>query len=233
MKKIDTRKIQILKYIVEEYIRTGDITGSKSLLQRYPLAVSPATVRSDMSSLEKMGLIFSPYNSSGRLPTTRGIRVFVDYLMNEMPVTFLEAEQAVADIERERAIDDHLYILASRLTRTTHEVSFACMPSRGAHYYLGLSQMIERHAESFGQEVCRIIKILEDRYHFVDLLHELDVGRDRVSVFIGEENLIPDLESCALIVKQIELEGEIGYIGLLGPLKMDYAFNIAALRHIL
>ena len=152
--------------------------------------------------------------------------------MSEMPAIFLEAERAVADIERDRVIDDQLYLLASRLTRTTGEVSFACMPARGAHYYLGLSQMIERHADILGQEVCKIIKVLEDRYHFIDLLRDLEIPT-RVSVFIGEENLIPDLESCAMVVKKIELGGLEGYVGLLGPLKMDYAFNIAALRHIL
>ncbi len=71
MKKIDLRKIQILKFIVEEYIRTGEITGSKSLLAKHDIGVSSATVRSDMANLEKMGLIFQPYNSAGRLPTTR------------------------------------------------------------------------------------------------------------------------------------------------------------------
>jgi heat-inducible transcriptional repressor len=71
MKKIDARKVQILKLIVEEYLKSGEVTGSKSLLKKYDLGVSSATVRGDMSSLEKMGLIFQPYNSAGRLPTTR------------------------------------------------------------------------------------------------------------------------------------------------------------------
>lgn len=71
MKKIDTRKVQILKLIIEEYIQTGEITGSKSLLKKYDLQVSSATIRNDMAALEKMGLIFQPYNSAGRLPTTR------------------------------------------------------------------------------------------------------------------------------------------------------------------
>lgn len=64
MKKIDTRKVQILKLIVEEYIETGEITGSKSLLKKYDLQVSSATIRNDMAALEKMGLIFQPYNSA-------------------------------------------------------------------------------------------------------------------------------------------------------------------------
>lgn len=71
MRKIDQRKIHILKIVVEEYLKTGEVTGSKSLLKKHDLQVSSATVRNDMASLEKMGLIFQPYNSAGRLPTTR------------------------------------------------------------------------------------------------------------------------------------------------------------------
>lgn len=71
MPRIQERKIQVLKYIIEEYLKTGEITGSKSLLKKYDLQVSSATIRNDMAALEKMGLIFQPYNSAGRLPTTR------------------------------------------------------------------------------------------------------------------------------------------------------------------
>ncbi len=64
MPKIKERKIQILKLIVEEYLKTGEIMGSKNLLKKYDLQVSSATIRNDMLSLEKMGLIFQPYNSA-------------------------------------------------------------------------------------------------------------------------------------------------------------------------
>ena len=64
MKKVDTRKVQVLKYIVESYLKTGDVMGSKALLESYDLGVSSATIRNDMAALEKMGLIFQPYNSA-------------------------------------------------------------------------------------------------------------------------------------------------------------------------
>lgn len=232
MKKIDTRKIQILKLIVEEYIETGEITGSKSLLKKYDLQVSSATIRNDMAALEKMGLIFQPYNSAGRLPTTRGIRVFVDYLMEQMPGIFLEAEQAVVERAIDARLDDTLYLLVSRLMKITNEITFACVPSIGANYYLGLSNFLEKNTVTMGSEVYNIIKVLENKYHFIDLLEGLDIG-DKVSVFIGEENIFPDLETCTMVVKKIDIEGKVGYLGILGSLKMDYAFNIAAMRNIL
>jgi heat-inducible transcriptional repressor len=136
MKKLDTRKIQVLKYIVEEYIKTGDITGSKSLLEKYDMQVSSATIRGDMASLEKMGLLFQPYNSAGRLPTTRGLRVFVDYLMEVLPGVFLEAEAELSQQIEDSRVDDTLYMLVSRLTKVTGEITFACIPRLGASYYL-------------------------------------------------------------------------------------------------
>ena len=232
MKKIDLRKIQILKIIVEDYIRTGEITGSKSLLKKHDMGVSSATVRNDMASLEKMGLIFQPYNSAGRLPTTRGIRVFVDYLMEHMMPQFIEAENELIERGDRERVDDALYAIVAKLTKVTKEITFGCIPAVGANYYLGLTNFLENNSPLLGAEAYNVIKVLENKHHFIDLLKNLEVSR-RVSVFLGEENIIPELESSAMIVKKINLEGYEAYIGMLGSMKMDYAFNIAALRNIL
>lgn len=232
MKKIQDRKVHILKLIVEEYIRTGEITGSKSLLSKHDLQVSSATVRNDMASLEKMGLIFQPYNSAGRLPTTRGLRVFVDYLMEAMPAVFLESEeQYTRQIENNR-IDDTLYMLVSRLTKITGEITFACIPSLGASYYLWLSNYIDRNRGVIGEEMYQVIKFLENKHQFLDILASLDIT-NRVSVFIGEENILPELETSSMIVKNMVIGDYEWYIGILGSTKMDYAFNITALRQVL
>lgn len=232
MQKIQERKIQILKYIIEEYLKTGEITGSKSLLRKYDLQVSSATVRNDMADLEKMGLVFQPYNSAGRLPTTRGLRVFVDYLMETMPAVFLEAEQELQKRNEENRIDDVLYHLVARLTKITKEITFATIPSLGTSYYLGLSNYLERHHGSLGEEMFQVIKCLENKHQFIDILQDLDIS-PRVSAFIGEENIIPELESSTMIVKKIEVNGYTGYLGILGSTMMDYAFNITALRQVL
>jgi transcriptional regulator of heat shock response len=232
MSKIQDRKVQVLKLIVEEYLKTGEIMGSKNLLKKYDLQVSSATVRNDMASLEEMGLIFQPYNSAGRLPTNRGLRVFVDYLMETMPAVFLEAEQELHHQQDLHRIDDHLYGLVARLTKTTKEITFACIPSIGTSYYLGLSNYLERHHGILGEEMFQVIKCLENKHQFIDILDSLDIST-RVSVFIGEENVIPGLESSTMIVKKIEVNGYVGYLGILGSTMMDYAFNIMALKQVL
>lgn len=231
MKKIDLRKIQVLKIVVEEYLKTGEITGSKSLLKKYDMGVSSATVRNDMAALEKMGLIFQPYNSAGRLPTTRGIRVFVDYLMEHMSSSFVEADNEIIARQEAEKIDDSLYHIAARLTKVTKEISFACVPSSGANYYLGLSHYLERQGSNIGAEAYGVIKVLENKYRFLDLLAGLDIP-GKIGVFIGEENVIPEFETSAMIVRRTQIEGQTALIGILGPLKMDYAFNIAAIKNL-
>lgn len=232
MKKIDIRKIQILKLIIEEYIKTWDVTGSKSLLKKYDLPVSSATVRNDMNSLEKMWLISQPYNSAGRLPTGKWIRVFVDYLMEEMPGYFIDAEQELDKLEIENKIEDTLYLLVSKITKSTWEVAFWCIPWEKKSYYLWLSNLLQNHWEFLWDSVYNIIKILEDKYNFIELLDNLEIS-NKISVFIWEENFIPDFESCSLIVKKINLEWKDAYIWLLWSLRMDYVFNISALKRLL
>ncbi|EKE27386.1 MAG: hypothetical protein ACD_3C00215G0004 [uncultured bacterium (gcode 4)] len=231
-KKIDARKIQILKLIVEEYIKTWDITGSKSLLKKYDIWVSSATVRNDMAFLEKMWLIFQPYNSAWRLPTTRWIRVFVDYLMEHMPKVFLEWEEDLQERLLREKVDDTIYFMVSKLTKITWEITFATVPGLDKNYYLWLSDFLQKNTESLWDQVYNVIKVLENRYNFIGLLNNLDIW-NKVSVFIWEENIIPDLESYAMIVKKINIEWHDWYLWILGSLKMDYAFNIAALRNIL
>lgn len=232
-KKIDSRKVQILKIIVEEYIKTWDLTGSKSLLKKYDMWISSATVRNDMAFLEKMWLIFQPYNSAWRLPTPRWIRVFVDYLIEHMPQIFLEAETSYNERIEKWKIDDTLYLLVSQLTKITNEITFASIPAQNKNYYLWLSGFLKKNTSIIWEEQAyNVIKILENKYNFLDLLKDLDIT-SKVSVFIWQENIIPDLESCAMVVKKINLEWHEWYLGILGSLKMDYAFNIAALRNIL
>jgi len=78
---MDQRKRLILKQIVDLYIKTGEPVSSGALLAEYGLPVSSATVRNEMHYLEEQGYIEKPYSSSGRVPTEKGYRFFVDWLL--------------------------------------------------------------------------------------------------------------------------------------------------------
>lgn len=78
---LDDRSAAILRELVEIYVQTGEPVGSRTLSRRLPQALSPATIRNVMADLEDAGLLFAPHTSAGRLPTERGLRLFVDGLL--------------------------------------------------------------------------------------------------------------------------------------------------------
>jgi len=77
---LDARKATILEAVVAEHIDTAQPVGSSSVLQSTDIAVSPATVRTEMVSLERQGYLAQPHTSAGRVPTDKGYRYFVDHL---------------------------------------------------------------------------------------------------------------------------------------------------------
>ena len=82
MKKLlDERKKKILQAIVEEYINTAEPVSSGSLAKNYGLEYSSATIRNDMAHLESIGLLDKPHTSSGRVPSAKGYRYYVDDLI--------------------------------------------------------------------------------------------------------------------------------------------------------
>ena len=80
---LDDRKARVLRAVVEEYIETGLPVGSRVIAKRYRLGVSPATIRNEMADLEETGYLDKPHTSSGRVPSDRGYRFYVDELMPE------------------------------------------------------------------------------------------------------------------------------------------------------
>ncbi|WP_029351698.1 heat-inducible transcriptional repressor HrcA [Bosea sp. 117] len=79
--RLDERSREIFRQIVETYLATGEPAGSRNISRLIPMTLSPASVRNVMADLEAAGLIFAPHTSAGRLPTERGLRFFVDALL--------------------------------------------------------------------------------------------------------------------------------------------------------
>jgi heat-inducible transcriptional repressor len=89
---LDTRSAAVLRELVETYVETGEPVGSRTLSRRLPLNLSPATIRNVMADLEEVGLLFAPHTSAGRLPTERGLRLFVDGLLEFGDLSDVERE---------------------------------------------------------------------------------------------------------------------------------------------
>ena len=82
--QLTDRQREILRHVVEEYIRSGQPVGSKHLVERAGLSISPSTVRSELAELERLGLLTHPHTSAGRVPTEHGYRLFVHGLLDRI-----------------------------------------------------------------------------------------------------------------------------------------------------
>lgn len=126
----DSRKLQILGAIVEDYVSTREPVGSKSLLDRHDLGVSAATVRNDMSLLEEEGLITQPHTSAGRVPTDKGYRAFVDHVATVKPLSASERRAIQAFLEDAGDVEELLLRTVRLLAQTTHQVAMVQYPAR-------------------------------------------------------------------------------------------------------
>ena len=84
---MDNRKRRILQAIVEEYINTAEPVSSGSIVKKYGLDLSSATIRNEMAELEKVGYLEKPHTSSGRVPSAKGYRLYVNELLNDQNIS--------------------------------------------------------------------------------------------------------------------------------------------------
>lgn len=121
---LDDRKAAILRAIVEEYVDTAQPVGSQTIAKSRELGVSSATVRNDMTVLEREGYITQPHTSAGRIPTDQGYRYFVDHLTRG-PALGSADRRAVSDFfdTTQRAMEQVLHETSQLLSRITQHAS--------------------------------------------------------------------------------------------------------------
>ncbi len=232
MSNLTERNIQILKIIIEEYIKTGGVLGSKLLLKKYDLWVSSATVRNDMATLETLELIYQPYNSAGRLPTAKWLRAFVNYMMQQTPEYFLEQKNSEVHTKNLREFSDFVHNIVFNLAKNTKEIAFFVLPDKHISEYSGVSQFLIRNQKRMWDEVLMLIKMLEDKPNFSNFVSGFPI-RAWVNTFIWEENILPYLKDYTIILKPIEIDECIWYVWIIWGLKMNYSFNISAVKGII
>lgn len=127
--KMDARKQQILMAIITDYIATAEPVGSRTIAKKYRLGVSPATIRNEMSDLEEMGYIEQPHTSAGRIPSQRGYRYYVDFLMQRQELTPEEENIIRRGYETKvRDVGQVLQITGQLLSQITNYAAVVVMP---------------------------------------------------------------------------------------------------------
>ena len=230
--KLTERNIEILKIIIKEYIETWWVIGSKMLLKKYDLWVSPATVRWDMAKLEKLELIYQPYNSAWRMPTSKWLRVFVDYLMEKTPSFLLKEDNIKLKDKNIKTLEDYIHKIVKELADITNEISFLIIPNKNILEYSGITKFLRKNHKKMWDNIYPIIDMLEDKFNFINFIKNLKINL-WVNVFIWEENIISYLKDFSIILKPIQINWEIWYIWLIWTMQMDYSFNISTIKWII
>ncbi len=126
---LDPRAASILREIVEQYVETGDPVGSRTLSKRLPDPLSPATIRSVMAELTEAGLLYAPHTSAGRMPTEKGLRLFVDGLLQFGQLAEDERDTIVRSLEtRGRSLEDTLADASAMLSGLSSAAGLVLAP---------------------------------------------------------------------------------------------------------
>ncbi len=234
------RQRELLRAVIREFITSARPVASMALVERFRLNVSTATVRNELAALEQLGLLTHPHTSAGRVPTDLGYRYFIESLM---PETDLRPEERVTVSHqfRQASADaaERLRLAASTLARLTAEAALATLdrapePERATWtreiHYDGIDQILQQPEFEERGRVREVVSLLSDRTRLAQLLPpSLEEGD--VAVTIGSEHRAEPLRPFAFVVGRYgRPDSAAGYVGVVGPTRMDYPRTIAAVR---
>ena len=148
----DDRRLDVLRAIVEDYVATQEPVGSKALVERHHLGVSPATIRNDMAVLEDEGYIAQPHTSAGRVPTDKGYRMFVDRLATVKALSAAERRAIETFLTGAVDVDDVVQRSVRVLAQLTNQVAIVQYPS--------LIRSTVRHIEIVALENARVLLVV-------------------------------------------------------------------------
>jgi heat-inducible transcriptional repressor len=227
----ESRRRAILAATINRYIQEAEPVSSEDIASSFHL--SSATVRNIFSELEEAGYLTHPYTSSGRIPTDKGYRYYVDFLLSQMSLLDNEKESIVNKYKRQiRRLEDALEetsLLISTITHYAGLVSFLAWEDR--FFYKGISHILEQPEFKDASRVCLLIKMLEEKERLLKMINQ-DFN-ERTRVYIGKELGCPEMEDCSLVVSSYTFKKRpSGKLAVLGPMRMEYGHTIPALEYI-
>jgi heat-inducible transcriptional repressor len=173
---VSERSLEVLRVIVQDYVASREPVGSKSIVERHAFGVSAATIRNDMALLEEEELIAAPHTSSGRVPTDKGYRVFVDQLADLRPLTSAQRHAIETFLGASIDLDDVLARTVRLLSQLTNHVAIVQYPS--------LSTSRVRHVEIVSLSARRVMVVFITDSGRVEQ-NVVDLGHDVAPEFVA------------------------------------------------
>ncbi len=222
-----TRQRDILVAIVEQYAEVASPVGSNLMAKLF--GVSSATIRADMSELEKLGFIQQPHTSAGRVPTDKGYRFYVNSLGEGAVDSLSErrAERALtARVEGGGLPERTIRNAVDTLVELTHNLGLATIGEQ--LYMAGLGNLFGQPEFLGGNHVQQVARLLDNLEPW---LREASPN-EPLSVYIGAENPIGRSAQCTLIISRFRSPySDNSYVGVLGPTRQSYRDVMQLVEH--
>lgn len=225
------RQAKILQGVCQEFIRKAEPISSQFLKEEQNLAFSPATIRAELVELERQKYLSHPFISSGRVPTDKGYRFFVDRILEEKSLGF-EREKRIEEIGRELQKLRDILIISRQITKTLSSLS-----SNLALIYLFRGNISWK--EGWG-EVVQEPEFQDIDYwrEFVEMTSDFEesIGNfnysEGIKVYIGKESPLKSKDFSIIVAETSFPKKDKGVIALLGPKRMDFEKNMGLVSEI-
>ena len=227
----ESRRRAILAATINRYIEEANPVASEDVAADFDL--SSATIRNIFTELEEAGYIKHPYTSGGRIPTQKGYRYYVDFLLSQMELLDYEKERILNEYKKEETLlEDTLEKTSELISAVTHYASIVSLLDwQDKFLYKGISSILDQ-PEFHNLETMRIlIRMIEDKQNLLEIINR-DFNQ-KVKVYIGEELGFPGMENCALVVSSYRHKDRpLGRLAVLGPVRMEYRHIIPTLEYV-
>ncbi len=219
----------ILRCLVEEYIKTAQPVSSFDLLEKYHLNVCSATIRNDMLVLTREKLLYKPYSSAGRIPTTKGYKVYVQQVSRDFSKRV--KPRIKINITSKEDLKNSLSKIFKEITRVTRNLVIGYLKKEDFLLEEGWKEILlepELENDLYRKKFLGVVNFVEKKISLI----EKEVNGD-LKIFIGRENPFYRYDDFTLICCKPQNCSEKIVFTLLGPKRMSYKKNISLMTELL
>jgi len=225
------RRNMVLAASVNAYINSAEPVSSEKLTHDFGL--SSATVRNILAELEEAELLTHPHTSAGRIPTDKGYRYYVDFLMSEIELMEDQKKTIINEykskIERLEDVLENTSEIISRITRYAGIVSL--LEWEDKLFYRGISHILEQPEFHDSEKVRLLIKVMEEKKNILDIINR--DFKEPTKIYIGSEIGCPEIDTCSLVISTYNRgKRQNGRLAVLGPRRMSYEHIVPTLEFI-
>lgn len=228
--ELSQRQAKILAAIVKLNCDNAEPVASRDLVEKFDFGLSSATIRNEMSALEKMGYIRQPHTSAGRVPTDIGYRYFLNQLMDRVKLSMREQEELKREIMKLQAVNAEIgRRLAKVLAAHTSQASFTVFPEEVSS--VGISNILDNQNLP-PEDAKEIAEFFDNLDEYAEQILD-DYSDKSPQAFVGKELSLSKRSDYSMIVSGLQLpSGKKGVIGLIGPKSMQYPKNMTLMEYI-